>query len=315
LVLPISAAELLIAAIMLVVVCYVLKYLLNIMRKNPAAEKSIRVIAGKTAVIISVVYFAFLLMWGFNYYRLPFADIAGLDTGRVTGEELEELCKNLINQANELRGMVIEDSNGVMIISDKHEVLSCAGKGYEKAAVFYPELAGSYSKPKEMILSGAMSTVGISGLFLPFTGEANVNMQIPDPLLPAAVCHEMAHQRGFAREDEANYLAYFSCNLHPDTDFKYSGTFLALIYSMKAMKDYDYHKYLELCEEYSAGVASDLSAVKQFWQQHRGTISRASSWVNNIYLKANQQEDGIQSYGGMVDLLIAEKRAVVQSDV
>ena len=53
-----------------------------------------------------------------------------------------------------------------------------------------------------------LSYLGISGIFIPFTCEANVNATLPDWEIPFTACHELAHQRGFAREDEANYVGY-----------------------------------------------------------------------------------------------------------
>jgi len=63
----------------------------------------------------------------------------------------------------------------------------------------------------------------------PFTGEANVNISMPHTSIPFTACHEMAHQIGFAREDEANFIAYIACKNHPSPDFQYSGILSALI--------------------------------------------------------------------------------------
>ena len=109
-----------------------------------------------------------------------------------------------------------------------------ASLGFDQAAKIYPELGGRFGKAKPIFLSSKMSYTGISGIYFPFTGEANVNVDIPHSLLPATTCHEMAHQRGFAREDEANYIAWITCSSNDNPEFKYSGTLLALIHSMNA---------------------------------------------------------------------------------
>jgi hypothetical protein len=37
-------------------------------------------------------------------------------------------------------------------------------------------------------------------------------------------------------------------------------------------------------------------------------VAEKADAVNNTYLKSNNQEDGVKSYGRMVDLLLAERR-------
>lgn len=261
-------------------------------------------------VFISIVYFAFVLLWGLNYYRQPFSSIAGLDVKPATIDELVETTDYIIIQANELRSQVTEDSDGLMTLeSTRKEVLTRAHLGYVNISTTYPELSGKYGKPKGVMLSTLMSYTEIWGAYFPFTGEANVNMAIPDPSLPNTVCHEMAHQRGFAREDEANYISYLACKSHPDVDFKYSGTLLALNNLLRAVRSSDNGKYTELYNKCSEGVRRDFAAIDQFCKKYEGKIGDISNDINDIYLKSNKQVDGVKSYGRMVDLLIAEHRA------
>ncbi len=301
-----SLTEALLVIIILALVYLVIKHC-TLGRKSSSTRVALIQKAVGFWVFLSLAYFIFLFIWGFNYYRIPFADLAGFDTSGIRAEELELLCSDLVQQTNELRLAVSEDNGGVIAV-DKTKVLEQAWEGYSVAGQTYAELGGNYSKPKALVMSRIMSWLGLSGLYFPFTGEANVNMEMPVPLFPATVAHEMAHQRGFAREDEANFIAYLTCINHPDLHFQYSGTLLALINSMNALAAYNYETYLELRQGYAAGVERDLSALRQFWQQYQGPISRTSSRVNNAYLQINGQEDGIHSYGRMVDLLIVEKR-------
>jgi hypothetical protein len=96
--------------------------------------------------------------------------------------------------------------------------------------------------------------------------------------------------------------------MHPDVDFQYSGTLLALIHVMNALYHYDQDKYNQLRKKYSEGIQRDLTAMREFWKKYEGPIEDISSAINDAYLKANIQKDGIYSYGRMVDLLIAEHR-------
>ncbi len=250
---------------------------------------------------ITIVYIIFIFIWGFNYNRLPFADIAGLEVKPASTEDLKQLCIELIDQANDFK-------NNASYQYSYSDIFKRAPLGYIETGKKYAELSGKYGSPKPVLMSEFLSYAGIAGIYFPFTAEANVNIEIPYFMLPNTTCHEMAHQRGFAREDEANYISYLTCMAHPDNDFKYSGTMLALIYSMNALQKYDMNNFNELTSKYSDSVKQDLLDLNSFWAKYDGPIEKTSNKINNVYLKANMQKDGTHSYGRMVDLLIAGQK-------
>ncbi len=259
-------------------------------------------------ITFSIIYFLFNILWGLNYYRLSFSQIANIDTRPATIQELVDLCDDLLHKTNELRNRIQLSEDSEFYEGDYKYVLKNAYKGYDAVKDTYPELSGRYGRPKAVIFSKAMSYMGITGIYFPFTGEANVNIDTPFISLPATAAHEMAHQRGFAREDEANYIAYLTCKFHPDLSFQYSGYMLALTHSMNTLYANDREKFMELTQKYSEEVKKDLNSINKHWAKYEGPIERASNKMNNAYLKSNNQKDGVKSYGRMVDLLIAEYR-------
>lgn len=308
-VIPISLAEFIIIFLIAFLIYKFVKILRLIKRTEKRKREIIIDSIRKLLIYISVGYFIFVMVWGLNYYRLPFADIAELNVQETTVDELSDLCEDLILRANELRDDVIENEDGVMYIPDGYkDVFSRSDEGFKVIADTYQELSGEYGIPKGVLNSKFMSYSGITGMYFPFTGEANINIDRTDILLPATVCHEMAHQRGFAREDEANYIAYLACTSHPDVDFQYSGTMLAVIHSMNQLYEYDKLEYYRLKSMYSDGILRDLNDNNDYWAEFSGPINKASSKINNTFLKLNKQHDGVHSYGRMVDLLIAEFR-------
>ena len=255
---------------------------------------------------LSILLFLFVMLWGLNYYRMPLSQFANLDTEDHTAEDLRKLCNYLIKEANSYRDKIKEDSGGVMKLSqNKNITISRAHLGYESISSQYPMLEGNYGKPKIVLGSKLMSYAGIAGIFFPFTIEANVNGDLPEVTLPSTIAHEMAHQRGYAREDEANFISFLACMASPDIEYKYSGTILALIHSINALHGVDKDKALELAEEYNPGLERDLADINAYWKKFEGPIERTSTRLNNTYLKANNQKDGVKSYGRMVDLLLS----------
>ena len=278
--------------------------------KNPRhVIRTLPRFCAKVVLLLVLMYTGFNMLWGLNYSRLSFGEISGLHAEPSTKEELAALAESLVHHANRLRAQVKENDKGVMRLdTSPQQMLARADEGYKIAATVYPVLEGKYGPPKGVILSRYWSFTGTCGMYFVFTGEANVNMDIPPLLLPATTTHEMAHQRGFAREDEANYLAYLACSLHPDVDFQYSGTVSALIHTMNALYSADTEAYIEIRSQYCAGLNRDLQDWQEYWARFKGPVERMSSGLNDAYLKVNRQEDGIQSYGRMVDLLLAEFR-------
>lgn len=264
--------------------------------------------------IISIAYFLFIILWGLNYNRIPLEttliesynlkynkSISSIDK---TKESLANLYEFLIENANEARKLV-KSSDGVMKANTDYKgIINRAYLGYESILDFLPNLSGNYSNAKYVMSSKLMCYTGITGIYFPFTGEANVNIAIPDIYIPSTTLHEMAHQRGYASEDEANFIAYLASINHPDIDFKYSGYILALNHTANALYSVDYDTYVTLSKNISEDVLDDLKNNRDFWDKYEGKIDDISNEINNTYLKANGVSEGVKSYGKMVDLLL-----------
>jgi hypothetical protein len=255
------------------------------------------------------LYLAFVILWGLNYRRPPYAALAGLDARPATIAELTAVCEKLVAASNRARDGLPEDGAGVARLADgRSGALRRAPAGYAAAARSEPVLEGASAPAKPVRGSTVLSYLGISGIFSPFTGEANVNMTLPDPDVPFSACHELAHAHGFAREDEANYVGYLACTRHPDGDFRYSGLLAASVYAMNALARTDREGHARLEARRAPGVRRDLAALIAWAERYRGPAERVSKAVNNAYLRSQGDKEGVRSYGRMVDLLIAEER-------
>lgn len=254
---------------------------------------------------VCILYVAFMFMWGFNYERQSVSSSIGFEVGTYTKEELSALTSYLVQEANRLRPYQTLSADGVMMIPGGYkQIFARASDGYTELSKKYQFLSGLYGKPKPILASEPMLYTGITGIYFPYTAEANVNVSVPDLLLPATTLHEMAHQRGIAPEDEANFIAYLAAVAHPDKDFQYSGTILALINTMNALYGIDADEATKIRAIYSDGVSQDIISYSRFWDDYKGKTTEVADRVNDTYLKTNRQEDGVRSYGKMVDLLL-----------
>ncbi len=302
--LPFSIFELLLCGLLLALIVAAAVLGWQVFKGQLVPGWGIRAALRLLSVVLGFVLL-FNILWGFNYYRLSLADQLGVTIQQHTVQALEALCTPLIQRANALSEAVERDEEGVMTsLGGPGKTVSRTASGFSEAYRRTGLFSGSYGPPKPVLNATIMSYAGISGIYSPFTGEANVNGLIPAAFLPATAMHEAAHAYGYAREDEANFIAWLTCRLHPDIDYRYSGALLGLTYSMNALYGADPEAYQQLRQEYSPGVAADLAANRDFWKRYEGPAEKLQTKVNDRYLKANGQTDGVASYGRMVDLLL-----------
>ena len=313
---PISIAELIIILSPIIFIAILIRFINRL--KRDKQNRKLNAVKGLINVLcaLSVAVFLFTLLGGLNYYRYSFSYYSKLEIDKYKVEELYGLTKQLAEQANELRAQVqTMDENGVFDLSMSYYSLAKeANKAMKNLSKEYPVLSGIYARPKPILLSRLMSYTEITGIFIPFTMEANVNVDITDYAIPYTMLHEMAHQRGFMREDEANYISYLAGMSSDNVDLRYSSTMLALISAGNALYGQDTDLYFEIRELYSNDIVKDIRANTEYWAKFEDTVvSTVSNRINDTYLKANAQEDGVKSYGRMVDLLLAKYRAEQQN--
>ncbi len=262
--------------------------------------------------LIAVIFFGYVMGCGVNYYRYPVSVYLGLDVKESSVEELAGLVEELADTATALRReLTTVNEKGVYELPmSNRELGKEARAAYGALAEQYTVFDGNLAVPKPVAGSLFMSYANTTGVFTCWTMEANVNVHISPYSIASTMCHELAHVQGFMREDEANYIAYLACMASDCKDLQYSGTMLALIYAGNALYGKDAQRYFEImAEHYGEGVLLDLQANNEYWDRFEKTVvSEVAEKVNDTYLKVNEQDDGIQSYGRVVDLLLAEYR-------
>lgn len=313
--LPFSLLELLICAALVACVVLVIWGLIHKFRVwrgllQPEESPGWGLLFERVIKLLCCLLFAFVLLCGLNYYRPEFATFSGLDVRESPSDELAALCTDLTLQANALREQVQTDENGIMQLQNSNlQTARQAREAFGRLALEYEVLPDLPITPKPVLNSWWMSMLQITGIFTPYTFEANINIAAPDYNIPSTMCHELAHSRGFMREDEANFIGYLACRESDSVEFQYSGAMLALVHSINRLHDVDYDAFLEVNELMSEGVHLDFADNNAYWARYEGPVAEVSTAVNNTYLRVNNQSDGVQSYGRMVDLLLADYRA------
>jgi len=260
----------------------------------------------KIITLLSIVYCCFYFFWGLNYYREPLSKSLGYKKSTYSTDQLIDVSTHLISKLNDIHILITNsDSIKITIPYSNNKIYSIARDGYDQLSIDSPEFSYKFGKVKSSLMSLIQSYNGVSGYFNPFTGEAQVNDKIPKTIMPTTVCHEMAHQIGFAAENEANFIGFLAALSNEDLYFKYAAYRMATRYVIFELYNRDQNKYIELYSTINKGIIKDFQESSDFWRQYKNPFEPIIKKGYNIYLESNNQKDGIKSYNYVVDLLIA----------
>ena len=249
-------------------------------------------------------------IYGLNFYAGPLADDVRLNVREYTQEELEDAVVYYRDKANNLANMLPRDHLGNLAYPSFTELAEQAGDGFEALTYdrLYPVFAGSTAPVKELAWADMFTSMGITGVTMPITGEAAVNPQIPAVGLPFTMCHEMAHRMSIAVERDANFAAFLACRENSNPEFQYSAYFMAYIYSFNTLNAIQSQAASVAAARIAAGVnenfAHDMAAYNRFFDDHYDeTASNLADFANNAYLKTSG-DSGTDSYANVGDLLV-----------
>ena len=269
-------------------------------------------------MISSIICVLSALAFMFSSFTLGFAPAyRGSSLDKKLGIERTEVSvEELYTTAQILAKKVAEESENVSYGIDGFSVMPY---GYEemnqKLIEAYSKTCDDYSfvqrldsRLKPVMLSEAMSYTHITGVYTFFTGEANINVAFPDYTLPYTAAHELSHQRGIAREDEANFMAFLVCIRSEDAYIRYSAYLNLYEYVAGQLAGVDASRYTATYLLLPMNVRSEMAAYAEFYQKYRDSAaSDVSETVNDTFLKLHGTE-GTRSYGMVVDLAVAYYR-------
>ena len=249
----------------------------------------------------------FLVLWGFNYARPSLADRAGLSGGSVDAQAVLSAGERAAETASSLFDALDNEQTPTVLPFTFDELNRNLDEAFERLSLPGDGIEFDPTPAKPLASSTLFSYLGISGIFIPFTGEPSVNVLQPDVLLPIVVAHEKAHQRGVTHEGEANFAAFLACaDESSPTYFRYAAYLFATRYLLTEASFYLPPSDVDQAwSRLGEGPSEDVRAIREFWRRYQGPVSKAASRANDRYLRAMQVEGGAQSYGTVVQLLMA----------
>jgi hypothetical protein len=260
----------------------------------------------------SMIWFLHTGIYGLNYHAGPLADDIRLVMSDYSLDELEEATIYYQERANALAAELPRDGAGNPIFSDFDTLAQQAGDGFKvltSEKYTYSIFAGDLSPVKKLGWADMYTSMGITGVTMPITGEAAVNPQIPAVSLPFTMCHEMAHRMCIAIEADANFAAYLACSENESVEFRYSAYFMAYRYCYSALASLSSKSAATATARIGTAeneyLRQDMAEYNRFFNENmKDSNTKIGDWLNDTYIKVSGDGDGIRSYGRVSDLLV-----------
>ncbi len=302
---PFSLAEFFILGIPL----WILLLVLFIRHQRKKGIPAGNLLCGFLAVL-PVIYTLFVLTMGFGYAQSHLEKKMSLSVEEeITAEELFLTASWIAEGANALAADIEITETGSVMPYGHREMNKKLIEAYRTLSVKYSFISTFSVGVKPVLLSYPMAFTGITGVYSFFTGEANLNTAYPDYSNVYTAAHEMAHARGVAREDEANFVAFLALEASVDPYLRYAGYVNLLQYVLNDLAKTDRDMYREIYFSLSDVIKHEYKAYNAFLDTVDGSVARdVAEKVNNSYLQSVGTE-GTVSYDLVVNLAVAYYKA------
>ena len=299
-VIPFSVAEVCVLFTPVGVILGVVWSVRRIANKNFCVKRFAKITASVVFIALSLFY----NVLGVCYFVNPLEETLGLERTRLTRKELYEdamYTKSMLEKAAE---KVTFDKSGASVNPHSYsETDRLINEGYSKLSQSGVLKTAMVGQSKKIMLSPLMTYTHISGMYMPFTGEANVNVNYPDYVVAYTIAHEKAHQRGIAEEDAANFVAFLACMSSGDDYLVYSALMNMYDSFLDETLSKDTEMYTELVDNTDIKIIREMYAYYKFFEKYAySTASEIAGTVNDTYIKAMGDDDGVKSYGLVIEL-------------
>ena len=245
---------------------------------------------------LAICYVLFYWLWGFNYYRTGINERLTISESKPDTVMFVKVLEHLIAETN--------DSYCTFDDISKPEIAALVESSYQKHASFlklkYPN-GTRIAKP--ITLSSFFAKAGIAGYYGPFFSEVHLNDSLLMIEYPQVLAHEFAHQFGITSEAEANFYSWLVCSQSDSKHLRYSANISMLNYFLSQGKRL--HSFPALVHQIQKPVIEDIRKVQKHWANMRNEkIDKAAGKVNDVYLKTNKIEKGIEDYFGVVQFVM-----------
>jgi uncharacterized protein DUF3810 len=259
----------------------------------------------RTVFVILLVYVVFYGLWGLNYDRQGIATQLRLVVTPYSNVELDHLLENVCARLNKL------DSLGGLHpdrLGSPRVVFAGAILSYDSLGRRDPRFVYADPSVKRSLFGVINDYLGFGGYYNPFTGEAQVNTTLPVLEQPFTTCHEIGHQLGYAKENEANLAGYLSARVSTDPAFQFSVYSDLYLYAARELYVRDSNMVVPLRNQLRPFVRQHFRLLQRFYRRYQNPFEPVVRRIYGNYLRANRQPQGMNTYDEVVASVIAYAR-------
>ncbi|HSI74484.1 MAG TPA: DUF3810 domain-containing protein [Lunatimonas sp.] len=254
---------------------------------------------------LGFLVFFFLMLWGFNYQRIPIFEQLSLNPFPLDEQGLVQemmLTKNILSQ---VRPNIRRDTSAIEDIMNYQELEELVRTEVSKNLYILGLNYTGKPRTREFYPAGFMRQMGIYGIYFPFTGESYIDPSLHPLEKPFTIAHEMAHSYGVTDEGEANFIAWVICSNSESYLLQYTGQLRLLRYQLNDLYRVNPEAYKTFVASLPAGVKNDLSSIRRNVLSIQPLFSEVSRRSNDIYLKTQGVKAGVKSYAQLPMLVFA----------
>lgn len=301
--LPFSLGDLLYVVLVAALLYRIVLFFKRLFRKKVDRKYLVNTLQ-KAIFLFLFIYVVFNLLWGLNYNRKGVAGQFDLEVKAYSKSDLDTLCRTLQAQLNFYAGKVDTLQREAYYGKTKN-LFKEAKATYELAEKRFGFLAYKPASIKSSLVGFLGKYVGFQGYYNPLTGEGQIKRSIPTFLQPFVVCHEIAHQLGYAKENEANFAGFLAARESASHDFRYSAYYDMYSYAMREMYSQDIELARNIDSTMHPVAKRDRREYMQYLYKMQNRVAPFMLKMYDGYLRMNNQPKGYRTYDEVVTWLIA----------
>ncbi|MHC5309883.1 DUF3810 domain-containing protein [Myroides sp. LJL116] len=267
-------------------------------------KKKLIQFGSNTILTVSIAWSIFNITWGLNNYNLPIDKQLDLEQSYTT-QQLVEVTKLIIEKTKQQHQELAAHKDIAVKNNDSvDQIIQGVPMGIKQASKQLGIFSYRETSLKKSLYSSLITFMGFSGYINPLTNEAQINRHIPKLTMPITASHEVAHQYGFARESDANFIGFLANYHHNSLLNQYAANIFALRYCLGELNKKESEEFLAILQSIPQGIKDNILENAVFWHKHRNFTDSFFTLFYDTFLKVNNQQHGLQSYSKFVDLLI-----------
>lgn len=289
---------------LLIILGFFGRYLFRL-RKYRAWKGRLVYSARAVSNFVGAIVFFFLVLWGYNYQRIPFIHQLHLDPQSFEEEQLLQEIKVTEGILSAARSAITEDSTALGELIPYGELENLVREEIKRTLNELGFYHGGFPRTKEFYPEGMLRRLGIVGIYFPFTGESYLDPTLHPLEKPFTVAHEMAHSYGITDEGEANFLGWLVCSGSDALLLRYAGHLQLFRYQLNDLYKVNPEKYREVVQTIDRGIINDIASIRENSRKIEAISSELSRKSNDLFLKSQGVTAGVRSYSQLPMLAYA----------